>query len=167
MSLNQPQYLNELRNNSFKVTFERIKTASYFCQEVTIPGLSLGTITQSNKFSDIYLPGVNITFDPFQMNFLVDEGLENWMEIKKWMCEIAPTGNDKEGTSIKKFSDVYSSCVVTVLSNNKNPLRTFYFKDVYPINLSGFVFSSQGNAEAISAIASFRFTLFEIEKHTL
>ena len=47
--------------------------------------MNLSLATQPTYLRQIDLPGDELSFDDFTLDFMVDENLENFMEIQKWM----------------------------------------------------------------------------------
>jgi len=81
----QIQNRNFLSPVGFKFTINRVPKVSFFGNSVNIPGLTLGLATQPTYLKDIDLPGDKVIFDDLTLRFLVDENLENYMEVQKWI----------------------------------------------------------------------------------
>ena len=82
---NQIQNKNFLSPVGFKFILNRTPKVAFFSNSAVIPGFSLGTAVQPTYLKDIDLPGDKLTFNDFSLRFLVDEDLENYNEIQKWM----------------------------------------------------------------------------------
>ena len=76
---------NFLAPTGFKFQLNRTPKVTYFGNAVNIPSITLGVAEQPSYLRDIPLPGEKLDFSDFSLRFLVDEGLENYMEIQNWM----------------------------------------------------------------------------------
>ena len=74
---------NFLAPTGFKFQLNRTPKVTYFGNAVNIPAIDLGVAEQPTYLRDIPLPGDKLQFADFSLRFLVDEGLENYMEIQK------------------------------------------------------------------------------------
>jgi hypothetical protein len=70
-----PSNPNPLQPNKFLLTFGRVPNMQYFCQNVTVPGLSLSEAVITNPFVDIYSPGEKAIYDLLNVTFIIDEEL--------------------------------------------------------------------------------------------
>ena len=84
-----PQNTNPLQPTKFLLTFSRIPTTQYFCQEVNIPGVSLGEVDRVTPFLDMFSPGTKLKYDPLDISFIVDESLQSWKDLYNWFISIA------------------------------------------------------------------------------
>ena len=84
----QPDVMDYAQNSQFRVTFSNFPLAEYFCTTAVIPGISLGVSNVGTRLSNMPIVGDQISYDNFDMTFLVDEKLENYREIYDWMINI-------------------------------------------------------------------------------
>ena len=83
---NQIKNRNFLSPTGFKFVLNRAPKVSFFGNEANIPGLTLATAEQPTYLGrDIPYPGNEVTFEDFNLRFLVDENLENYNEISHWI----------------------------------------------------------------------------------
>ena len=87
---NQLSNRNFLSTGGFKFILNRIPKVSFFANQAEIPGISLGVSNQPTYLKDIDIPGDKLEYEDFRLTFLVDENLENYMQIQKWICRIDP-----------------------------------------------------------------------------
>jgi len=127
-----------LRSN-YILTFQKINNVAYYTQSLSIPAITMGEAFVSNKVMDYNIPGSKLTFDKLIIEFLVDENLNNYTQLFNWMMEMRGPDNCKQ-------QDVYSDATITILTNNKNPLKKFNFIDVFPITLDVLSFDYTGSA---------------------
>ena len=57
----------------------------FFSNTANIPSLDLGVATQPTYLRDTPVPGDKITFGDFDLEFIVDEDFENYLEIHNWI----------------------------------------------------------------------------------
>jgi len=62
----------------FRFKCTKLPLVEFFVQSANIPGINLGSATQTNPLYDIPLPGDKITYSALDMSCLVDEKLHNY-----------------------------------------------------------------------------------------
>lgn len=168
-----PQNPNLLQPNKFQMNFSRLPNMQYFCQSVTVPGISMSEAIQPTPFIDVYAPGEKAIYDLLTVTFMVDEDLKSWLEIHDWIRAMTFPENFEEYNQLGRLSrnisnpekPQYSDGSLTILSSANNPIYRFKFYDLFPISLSTFVMNSQDTPDnIITADVTFRFTYFDVEK---
>lgn len=167
---------NPLQPNKFQLNFGRAPNIQYFCQSVTVPGISLSEVVQTNPFVDLYRPGEKAIYDLLNVTFIVDEQLKAWLEIHNWIRAMTfPTsfkdyrdlGLLSKESGIKQelgIAPQYSDATVTVLSSANNPTHRFKFRDVFPTTLSTFVMSATDTPDSIiTADVTFRYSFYDVD----
>ena len=66
---NLPDNYNLLSPVSFKFQIKKLETVSYFCQNVNLPGLTLGEFTRATPFMDYPMPGDKLLMMIYQYPF--------------------------------------------------------------------------------------------------
>lgn len=165
---------NLLIPNGFLVTVNRLPNVSYWCNGVSLPGMSTTNPRLPNPFSRLPNPGDNIDFDNLQITFSVDEDLLNWSELMRWMVGFGFPSDfgqfkfgllDETGDAPGSQNNFYSDISVTVLSSHKNPIATFVYYNCVPTNVSAIEMSVQdSDVQPIACTASFDFSHFSILK---
>jgi hypothetical protein len=168
-----PSNPNFLHPNKFTLSFGRLHNMQYFCQGVSVPGISLSEIPQNTPFVDVYVPGEKAIYDLMNVTFYVDEELTAWKEVHDWIRAMTfPTEFEEYqrlGRLSKNISNPktpqFSDAILTLHSSSNNPLYRFKLKDCFPTTLSTFVVSATDSPDTIiTADATFRFAYFDIEK---
>lgn len=168
-----PPSANYLQPTKFQVNFPRISSATYFCQSVKIPGVSVNPARQTNPFVDLYRPGEKMEYGIFDMEFIVDEDLWSWEIIHDWMRGYSFPFSFEEYKNQEKLSEItlksskpqYSDGKVTILSALNNPKFRIKFVDMFPISLSDINFNVMLSADKpMIATAQFRYQLYNIER---
>jgi hypothetical protein len=155
-----PQNTNLLQPTKFLLVFSRLPSVQYFCQTVNIPGVSLGEVVRETPFLDMYSPGTKLKYDPFDIDFLIDEELTSWKNMYDWFISIAdPDGFEKRDGSIEiqKIKHL-SDATLTILSGLNNPLVRIQFRNTFPLTMTDLNFDTKESADTImSCKATFRY----------
>jgi hypothetical protein len=168
-----PQNPNPLHPNKFQLTFSRAPHIQYFCQSVSVPGISLSEVPRQTPFVDLYSPGEKAIYDVFNVTFIVDEQLSGWIEIHDWIRAMTFPEKFEEYLNLQKQSRYvgnpktpqFSDASLTLLSSSNTPTWRFKLIDCFPTSISAFVMSAQDSPDNIvTADATFRFAYFNIEK---
>lgn len=171
-----PSNPNFLHPNKFTLSFGRMPSVQFFCQGVSVPGISLSEVPRQNPFVDLYSPGEKAIYDIMNITFYVDEELTAWKEVHDWIRGMTFPTNFEEyarmGQQAKNKQSLirpdfpqFSDASLTLHSSSNTPLYRFKFYDCFPTTLSSFVVNTQDSPETIiTADASIRFAYFDIEK---
>ena len=165
-----PQNTNLLQPTKFILTFDRIGAATYFCQSVNIPGVSVGQAPINFPSVTVYSPGNQITYNTLNVNFLVDEALVSWQNLHDWFRSFAsPDGTEERNLKTRLQNEYtrqdkkqYSDATLTILNNLNNPVIRVQFTNVFPVSLSDITFDTRMSADDIvTADATFVFDEFK------
>ena len=157
-----PQNTNPLQATKFLLTFDRISTVTYFCQTVNLPGVRLGEVDRVTPFLDMYSPGTKLQYDPLDVSFIIDEGLNSWRNLYDWFISIA----DPEGFGGRDHSRelrtpglrYFSDAKLVILSALNNPVFAIEFKNVFPLTMNSLDFDTTTDAnKIITCSATFRY----------
>ncbi len=163
-SFNSPDNINYLSPVGFRFYIEVLPNTNWFLTSVNLPGLTLGEAPQPTPFLQTAVPGETLVFDPLNIQFLVDEDLQNWRELYDWMAGLGFPHDYSEYAS-QKEKHIYSDATLTILNSNMNPNYQIIFKDLFPTNLSEVLFdSASADIEGIKASATFRYLTYTYEK---
>jgi hypothetical protein len=170
----QIQNRNFLSPVGFEFILNRAPKVSFFSNSSNIPGITLGSAIQPTYLKDLDTPGDKIVFEDFNLRFIVDENLENYMQIHNWITGLGyPNSlNDiynlqKEGNKsspgTEKGMNIYSDGTLTVLTSAMNPSFKIKFYDLWPYNLTSLQFDATNtDIEYFTADVSFKYTVYEI-----
>ena len=173
----------------FRFKCTKLPLVEFFVQSANIPGINLGSATQTNPLYDIPLPGDKITYSALDMSFLVDENLNNYKELHDWISGLGFPKNhsqfaDLQASSADRFpgstassvatgskrtpaplaeGGTYSDATLTVL-NSKNIAKTeIRFSNVYPISLGSLSYNVQASdVDYLQVSASFNYLNYDI-----
>ena len=170
-----PTNPNPLQPNKFTLNLSRAPALQYFCQMVTLPGISTSEIPVNNPFVELYAPGEKAIYDTLNIVFIVDMELKGWLEMHDWLRAMTFPTSFEEYVNLGKLNQFqsaaasktpqYSDGSVTILSGNNKPYYRFNFKNMFPISVGGFTMSTTDSSETIiTSDATFRFTYYNVEK---
>ena len=185
----QPTKLDYASPTQFKFSIIKLPKVEYFCTTANVPGITLGTSAQATPFKDIPIPGDKLDYDTLNIQFLVDENLENYREIHGWMTglgfpkdhsqfrSLQAAGSDRYPTTtsetynkelvqvVKQTSDdggLYSDATLFILTSKNNSNIEVRFRDIYPISLSGLDYNQQAtDVNYLTASVTFQYKLYE------
>lgn len=166
-----PENINFLGNVKFTLTILRLSEVKYFCQAVNIPGVSFPPINQATPFVNQRIQGDHLHFEDLQITFKVDEYLNNYWSIFKWMKGITFPDSYNQYRALKEagnrphFGELYSDITVNILSSKQRPICNVHFKECFPTRLSELRFATTDeDIDFITANAVFTYTTFEYEQ---
>ena len=169
-----PTNPNPLQPNKFVLNFSRLPNIQYFCQSVSVPGISLSEAVITNPFVDIYSPGEKQIYDLLNVTFIVDEELKSWIEVHDWIRAMTFPTKFEEYRQLPRLSKntvnrpefpQFSDASITIFSSSMKPYYRIKYYETFPTTLSTFVLTAQeGPDSIITADATFRYSYFDIEK---
>jgi len=142
---------NYLRPNSFRLVIKNSPAVSFTCQEADIPEITSQPAQQATSFVDIPHPYDKLFHGDFNINFIISENLENYMEIRNWMEAIGfPTdyndyGKVSDEQVIRKNSQdlLVSDLSLIVLDSDNHELMVVEYEDAFPIVLGKVDFNTK------------------------
>ena len=162
----------------FKLIITKTPKVDFLCQSANIPQISMGTAIQPTYLKDIPVPGDKVLYDDLTVRFLVDEKMENYLAIYKWITGLGYPESIGQFKQLRKddirtnasASDEgdpryfeFSDATLQILSSNYKPSVLINFKDAFPISLSTLEFDvSQRDYSFFTASVTFKYTIFDI-----
>ena len=162
----------------FKLILTKTPKVDFLCQSANIPQISMGTAVQPSYLKDIPVPGDKVLYDDLTVRFLVDEKMENYLAIYKWITGLGYPESLAQFDQLRKddirtdasASDEadpryfeFSDATLQILSSNYKPSVLVNFKDAFPISLSTLEFDvSQRDYSFFTASVTFKYTIFDI-----
>ena len=184
----QPTKFDYASPIQFRVKMSKLPKVEFFVQTANIPGISLGTATVPTPLYDYPVPGDTISYQSFDMSFLVDENLSNYKELHDWINglgfpknhnqfkNLQATGADRfpgttsstaaTGTSIAQPLDeggTYSDATLTVLNSKNIAVTEIRFRNVYPISLGSLSYDIKASdVDYLQVSSSFNYLNYDI-----
>jgi hypothetical protein len=152
----------------------RARKVSFFGNSMNIPGLTLGVATQATYLKDIPLPGDKIEFSDLKLRFLVDENLENYMEIQRWIRGLGfpeslneiynfQEDNPAMDAQFKDQMNLYSDATLFILTSNNTANFQVKFRNIFPYTLTDLQFdATDSDIEYLTAEVGFKYTIYDI-----
>jgi hypothetical protein len=173
----EPTTRNYLRSNGMRFHIHTLPKVSFFCQSVNIPQVSLTPARQATRFVDIPHVGDKPVYSELSINFTVQENMENYIELYRWIVGIGFPNNTDEfkkliqgesyrfpETKYASVNAVYSDASLMILNSDNNPIVRVSFYDAWPTSLSGFTLDvTPSDSVTVQATATFAYRYFEIE----
>lgn len=169
----QIQNRNFLSPIGFKFTLSKNPKITFFCNSAKIPEITLGTENQYTYLKDIDVPGDKIAYGDFNLRFIVDEDMVNYMAIHNWITGIGfPETAAQYAKLLTNEDDVtqpldpkraFSDGSLYILNSNYNTNAIVKFKDLYPISLSSLDFdSTKTDIQYFTAEVTFKYTVYNV-----
>lgn len=165
---NTPTNKNFLSPLNFRFQIKKAPHINFFVQKVNIPSIILNSPEPNNPFVKTPIPGEHLTYGSLDIQFKVDEDLQNYFEIHNWIRALGKPETFEEYKTIQDKPSytgdgIYSDIDVMILSSTKMPNYVFTMIDAFPISLSSINFNtSDETVNYIAAEASFKYSYFTI-----
>ena len=162
----------------FKLILTKTPKVDFLCQSANIPQISMGTAVQPTYLKDIPVPGDKVLYDDLSVRFLVDEKMENYLAIYKWITGLGYPESLGQYRQLKR-DDIrtdtnspdlgdpryfeFSDATLQILNSNYKPSVLINFKDAFPTSLSTLDFDvTTRDYNYFTAEVSFKYTIFNI-----
>ena len=160
---------NFLSPAGFKFVLTKAPKVDFFSKSVSIPNLTLGAAIQSNYLRDIPVPGDKLQYGDLDIEFFIDENLENYLQIERWMRALGYPESLAEAVDLNPentdlLGAARSDASLLVYSSSFNPIARITFKDMFPVSLTPVPFTADAtDINYIVATATFKYTIFNVE----
>ena len=183
----QPTEIDYADPTKFKFSITKLPKVEFFTTAANIPGINLGDAVFPTPLKTIPVQGDEVTFDNLEIQFIVDEKLENYRELHQWLVgigfpkarqqfssfrrdesEVFPTADSVKGETTRPgiptgVQAMYGDATLTVMSSKNNPIMEVRFSDLYPVILSGLQFDQQlTDTTYLTATCTFTYKLYEM-----
>lgn len=137
-------------------------------QSVLIPGIRMPVTdvpAGTKGLARASLPGSTVEFDPFVCRFVVDEELDSWLELYKWMISInsylAYDGNGFEDGVLPKFITLH------ILDNSRTKIvLSIHFYGAWCADIGEVEYNTTESTDIpVTSIATFHYKYMEVEKN--
>ena len=161
---------NFLSPIGFKFSLAKYPKVDFFASSANIPEISLATAIQPSYLKNIDIPGEKLTYGDLRLSFMVDETLENYSSVHKWLTGLGfpeSTSQYKELTTnedeIRDPNLAFSDGSLHILNSNFRDVAVIKFKDLYPVSLSSLTFDAKEQDYAyFTAEVTFKYTVYNI-----
>jgi hypothetical protein len=165
-----PANLTPLSPNGFNFSISKLPEVSFFCQQVQLPGISIGSPQQVNPFVNVPVPGEILTYDQLEIQFLVDVQMANYKSIYNWLVALGFPDNyeqykayiDSDTTKYTELAKNYSDGTLQILTGTNNVAAIVSFQDMFPISIGSLMFQATNtDVQYLVGSASFRYTSYK------
>ena len=145
---------NMLSPTGFRVTIESPKFSNleYFISTVSLPTISLSEAEASFRNYQGFVPGDQVSYEPLDMTFVLDEDMKNYNEVFDWI-----QSNAEENVPAKH------DLILSILTSHNNLNRQIRFIGAMPTSLGGVEFNTQVDSiDYLQSTVTIRYDRFEI-----
>lgn len=166
-----PSNINPLSPNGFMFNISKLPEMQFFCQQVNLPGITLGSPEFGNPFNVAPIPGETLTYDQLSVQFLVDENMSNYKAIYNWIIALGfPNDyaqyinfiNTTEQNALSELAKNYSDATLSILGSDNNIVQSVEFHDMFPIGIDSLMFQSTNqDVQYLVGNATFRYGYYK------
>ena len=134
---------NPLSLNNFEATFSllnadgiSIRQFAYNVTSISLPDITTSSVAIPYKTGTTFVPGDKVEFGELSLTFLSDEGLDAYMNIRKWILD-----------NVRKEVALYAEITIHVLNSSNNPSHRVQLTSAFPLSISGATFNAQNTDE--------------------
>ena len=157
---------NFLSPIGFKMVMSEYPKTAFFAQSANIPGVACNTVEQQTGMGrPLPYEAFGLNYEPFNLTFLVDENLENYLILHNWLTSIAG-GKESVRDRINIQNNYAIRCDASLAVLNSNMQANFFvtFKDLFPVSLNALEFNATiDGTEYATASVEFRYAVYNIE----
>lgn len=162
---------NQSNITNFRIDIPDQHTTEQFLlnvQTASIPGMRLSVTEMplnAQGTARAQVPGSTTEFDPLIVTVLMDENLEAWIQIYRWMLSL----NDyaRQNSTMWKNVEQPKALQLHVLNNTKTDIvATFNYFNAWPSELSEieYTYTDEGDV-AVTFTVTFNYSYFEVERN--
>jgi len=167
---NQIENRNFLSPVGFNFTLANYQKVSFFSNSARIPEITLGTAIYPSPLKRLDIPGDILTYDDFQLRFMVDEKLENYMLIHNWMTGLGFPESPQQfknlitnDNGVEDYKEQYTDGSLSILNSNYNTVAVVRFRDLFPVSLTSLDFEAgEPDISYFTASVTFKYTIYEV-----
>lgn len=161
-----PMNTSMLQPTKFTFIFPNLPFARYFCQNVSVPGVSTSAISMPTPFTNAYHHGTTLSYDDFSINAIIDEDMRVWEETYNWIKALTrPTSYQEYIKNRTNGGEPYQDAILTINTNANIPNLRIKFTNCHPVSLGAVAFNVSETAETIlTADITFRYDYFTFDR---
>lgn len=161
-----PTNTSMLQAAKFTFVFPNLPFARYFCQTVSVPGVSTSAISVPTPFTPTFRHGTSLSYEEFSINAIIDEEMKVWEETYNWIKALTrPTDYNEYMKSNARNGEVYHDAILTINTNANIPNVRIKFHNCHPLNLGAVRFNVSETPDTIlTADITFRYDYFDFER---
>jgi hypothetical protein len=151
--MSTPDNINNLSSVQFKFDIKRLPDTSYFLQTAMLPGMDMDAPQVGSPRRNRNVTGSQIEFDPLVITFIVDEDMNNYLEIYRWMMFMMRNDDERQN---------YSDASLHILTGQMNSKMVARFVNIFPTSLTELNFGTNDDDNiTMVCTATFNYTYFD------
>lgn len=154
-----------------ELVIRRLADVEFFCQSVSLPGVSMTPVDQHNPLTPIRHAGDVVQFDEFEATFMVDEWLENYSSVYEWILGLGFPEKSQQYADLSDVSKrltgdgVASDVSVYLLDSRGRPKIEVTMIDAFPVSITRIdVDSRRTDSNPMTATVRFAYTHYKISR---
>lgn len=160
-------HTNYAQNNSFQLIIPRFQDVAFYSTSFQLPSLTLTAVKTGSPFKRITSAGDTMEYSPLVFTFFVDENMENYHKVVRWMQSISYSNEFEDFTYYEERNpEQYlgeQDLSVIVLNSKNNPVKTFTFVNAVPTSLGGpELATNEAGTSYMKAQVVFEYDYFEL-----
>jgi len=128
--------------------------------QTVIPSISIASLEDHWQGGKAFFDSGDMTYEPWLVNFMIDDNLDNWKIIFRWITSIN-NNKDRYGRSRDKYTVDAS---LNILNNERSPIQTINFKNVWPSMLGEVVLNYRESDSYLTSTCNFYYDRYELEE---
>ncbi len=165
-----PENITPLSPNGFMFSVSKLPDIPFFCQQVNLPGITLGEPEYANPFTKQPIPGESLTYDSLTVQFLIDSEMKNYKTLYNWIIALGFPNDYSQysafiASDTNNYSELaknYSDATLSILTGNNNIAQQIQFVDLFPITIDTVTFQSTNtDVNYIACNATFRYGYYK------
>lgn len=156
MSSDQHKLAN-LSPDRFQIRFDNLPNIHFRLTAAPIPGMSIvapkvGT-TAPQK---LQMLGNNVEFSPMNITFVVDENMDNWLEVLRWIKRTVESDDLEE-------DGILANASIVVLDSDLKEVVQCHLRDCVPNALSDIFLSVNDDSPQVVSTLTLEYSTFKIQ----
>lgn len=162
-----------LNPNEFRFYLHRAPYLTFFAQTVSLPTINMeASSSTDNPFTTIKVPGDHVDFEQLSVDFLVDEDLQGYLEMYRWIRGLGfPDSFDEYVALVQDpqyngsvWLATTSDISVFTFSGARDANIEWVFHDAFPVMVSApTVSSANPDQPIVTAKVRFEYTTFDVQ----
>lgn len=163
--MDQPTNFNLATNKNAIIYFDYAPNFVFNLSNFSIPEISTQPMTASHALhSKLYQPGQDIDFGQLNFTFFVNEELEEFFEIHKWIRGNSSSIEEQYRQEWEKLHPrPYCDAVVTLTNSTKHPFAKVIFEQIMPASIGALEYSSTDEESYLTCTANFVYNRYYFE----
>lgn len=157
---------NYLSTGGFDITIPRLPNVEFFSQKIVLPGVDASPIERSGPLSTVFDTADRLRYTDFDLSFIIDENMNNYLEIFNWMQGITAPETTAQYKALAESNDgITSDVTVLILNSHKNANVSVTFLNAFPVGLTP-ISLEMNNTDVTYAegTVTFRYDRFNIQQ---